>query len=166
MIKKHILFLLSIFFINLHVNGQSHSGPIKFIEDAPKATVMVVGVFHFDNPGLDDYKPEYQMDILSDERQAEIRELVNKLEDFRPTKIGLEFKYTAQARIDSLYNLTGMAILNCRPMKSTSLGSGWQIDRDYSVCMALTHRERTTHPFQILQRKNTRIKQPAIRSSD
>ena len=104
MIKKHILFLLSVFFINFHANGQSHTGPIKFIVDSPKATVLVVGVFHFDNPGLDDYKPEYQMDILSNERQAEIRELVSKLEDFRPTKIGLEFKNTAQIRMDSLYN--------------------------------------------------------------
>ena len=101
---KLLLILAPLLLLNVAANGQILSEPVNRLKNSPKAKVLVLGVFHFDNPGLEDYKPEYQLDIHSDERQAEIRELVNKLENFRPTKIGLEFKNTAQIRMDSLYN--------------------------------------------------------------
>lgn len=73
--------------------------------DHPKTKVLLLGVFHFENPGLDDYKPQYKVDIKSQKRQRQIKQIVKKMEAFRPTKIGLEFKYTVQAKMDSLYQL-------------------------------------------------------------
>jgi hypothetical protein len=103
---KHLA-ILSVFILYLTGSAiaQELYNPLNRIVDAPKAKVMVLGVFHFDDAGLDDYKPAHQVDIHSEKRQAEILDLVNKLKDFRPTKIGLEFKNTAQARMDSLFNL-------------------------------------------------------------
>jgi len=55
----------------------------------PKPRVLVLGVFHMDNPNLD-YVKSTADDMLSPRRQAEIRELVDRLKTFQPTKIALE----------------------------------------------------------------------------
>jgi hypothetical protein len=63
---------------------------------------MLLGVYHFDNPGLDKYNLEID-DYFSDKRQNEIAEVVALLSDFSPTKIMIEQKPSSQKRIDSLY---------------------------------------------------------------
>jgi len=54
--------------------------------------VLLVGTFHFGYPGLDTHKTkdEYKLDILSDQRQEELRELLDYIKKFKPTKIMLE----------------------------------------------------------------------------
>lgn len=54
-----------------------------------KAQVMILGVYHFDNPNLDYVKSNVD-DHLSAKRQAEIAEVVERLARFKPTKIALE----------------------------------------------------------------------------
>lgn len=63
--------------------------PNYFVGDH-KAQAAVLGVFHFSNPGLDTYKQEFPVDMLSEERQAELDSLLAKLEAYEPTKILLE----------------------------------------------------------------------------
>ncbi len=53
------------------------------------AQVMVLGSYHFANPGLDVAKFEVA-DVLSEEKQAEIQEIVDALALFEPTKIAIE----------------------------------------------------------------------------
>lgn len=55
-----------------------------------QAKVMILGIYHFDNPGLDEYKEKYEVDILSNSRQQELNKLLQKLENYKPTKILLE----------------------------------------------------------------------------
>ena len=55
----------------------------------PRPKVAVLGTFHMDNPNLDYVKTSGD-DMLSEKRQAEIREVVGRLKAFRPTKIALE----------------------------------------------------------------------------
>ena len=54
--------------------------------------VLLVGTFHFGYPGLDTHKTkdEYKLDILSDGRQEELRELLDYIKKFKPTKIMIE----------------------------------------------------------------------------
>ncbi len=56
-----------------------------------KISVLLFGTFHFAQTGADD-------DMLSEKRQKEITELVNKLYKFKPDKIFIErnpeFEYT------------------------------------------------------------------------
>ncbi len=54
-----------------------------------KPQVMVLGTFHFQNAGLD-YIKSSAPDILASERQKELRELLDKIKAFKPTKIALE----------------------------------------------------------------------------
>lgn len=70
-----------------------------------KTKVLLVGIFHFDDKGLDDYKSQHKIDIHSKERQLELEEIVQNLQKFKPTKIGLEFGVDRQNVMDSLYNL-------------------------------------------------------------
>ncbi|TGV04367.1 DUF5694 domain-containing protein [Flavivirga rizhaonensis] len=64
--------------------------------------VVILGVYHFNNPGLDDYKQKYRVDILSDERQQELNELLEKLEKYKPTKILIE---ASRVKWDSIFNI-------------------------------------------------------------
>ncbi len=82
----------------------SASIPDFFRESAPRAELMLLGVFHFADAGLDSYKPRFSVDIMSAQRQAEIEDLVDRLAQFRPTKVAVEQNRTRQPRIDSLYN--------------------------------------------------------------
>ena len=54
-----------------------------------KAQVMILGVYHFDNPNLD-YVKSNTDDHLSPKRQAEIAKVVELLAKFNPTRIALE----------------------------------------------------------------------------
>src|SRR5947199_8838811 len=58
----------------------------------PKPKVMILGTFHFDNPNRDYVKMERDS-ILSERRQKEVRELIDHLKSFKPTKIAVEIPY-------------------------------------------------------------------------
>jgi hypothetical protein len=74
-----------------------------FFEGVPQAAVMMLGTFHFQDAGLDSYRPEHHVDVQSAERQREVEELTRLLAEFRPTKIAVEQGPSVQARLDSLY---------------------------------------------------------------
>jgi Family of unknown function (DUF5694) len=54
-----------------------------------KAQVMVLGVYHFNNPNADVVKSNFS-DHLSEKKQREIAELLELLARFKPTKIVVE----------------------------------------------------------------------------
>jgi Family of unknown function (DUF5694) len=55
-----------------------------------KARVMILGTYHFHNPGAD--RAQFTVaDPLSEPKQREIAEVVGQLERFRPTKIAIEW---------------------------------------------------------------------------
>jgi hypothetical protein len=74
-----------------------------------KTKVMVLGVFHFNNPGLDSYKPKYAFDIFDEKRQEELEILLNKIAAYQPTKILLEWD---RIKMDSIANERFQKFLN------------------------------------------------------
>jgi len=68
----------------------------------PPAKVVLLGLFHFDNPGLDavKYTP---IDVLQPEPQAYLIELAKRLAAFAPTKVILEYPESSDAVINSRY---------------------------------------------------------------
>jgi len=62
--------------------------------------VLLLGTFHFDNPGLDVAKFK-DADILSPQRQKEVMEVVEALKAFKPDKIFIEATPDRQSSIDS-----------------------------------------------------------------
>ncbi len=69
--------------------------------EAPRAKVLLLGTFHFRDPGLNQYKPKHEFPVFSPEGQRHIREVADLLAAYRPTKIAVEAGN--QARLDSLY---------------------------------------------------------------
>lgn len=59
-----------------------------------RAEVLVLGVYHMDNPGRDVFNMAAD-DVLAPKRQAEIAEVVAVLERFRPTKIAVEADFSS-----------------------------------------------------------------------
>lgn len=69
---------------------------------AEPAQVLVLGTYHFANPGLDVVKTEVA-DVLSPEKQAEIAAVVEAIARFRPTRIAVERLPESAHALDSLY---------------------------------------------------------------
>ncbi|MEQ8359575.1 MAG: DUF5694 domain-containing protein [Cytophagales bacterium] len=65
---------------------------------------MILGVYHFNNPGNDTYNLEVD-NYFTEKRQSEIQEVVDLLTNYKPTKIFVESLPEQQAKLDSLFNL-------------------------------------------------------------
>ncbi|HUO83879.1 MAG TPA: DUF5694 domain-containing protein [Thermoanaerobaculia bacterium] len=65
--------------------------------------ILVLGTFHFADAGLDSYEPEHEVDIFSATRQKELGVILDCLERFRPTKIGLERKWSENHELNEEY---------------------------------------------------------------
>jgi len=76
------------------------AGPV----DAPRPKVMLLGTFHFANPGADAHKPKYTFDVFSPEGQSQLKELLDRLEHFKPTKILVERGSDHQDQVDQWYD--------------------------------------------------------------
>ncbi len=72
---------------------------IAAAQEPNKARVMILGVYHFQNPNADVIKTDYP-DHLSEKKQSEIAEVLGLLSEFKPTKIIVE----ATPENDSLQN--------------------------------------------------------------
>ena len=73
------------------INDNKPLQPSSFYTDQ-KAEVLVVGTFHFNYPGQDAHvtSDKDKIDVLSPKRQKEMRELIEYIKQFRPTKIAVE----------------------------------------------------------------------------
>jgi hypothetical protein len=78
------------------------SGTPAHEESTARAEIMLVGVYHFSNPGKDTYNLTVD-DYLAANRQEQIQEVVDLLASYHPTKIFVELLPEAQNKIDSLY---------------------------------------------------------------
>lgn len=69
---------------------------------SPKPSILILGVYHMANPGLDVVKTELD-DHLSDKRQKEIKKLVEHLKPFKPTKIAIESPFGSKTKIEQYH---------------------------------------------------------------
>jgi hypothetical protein len=92
MIKK--LCIIFLFGIVQSVNAQNSKFADDFLisnkDSLPK--VLLVGTFHFEYYNLDIHKidKDKQIDILTDQKQKELKELLDYISIFKPTKICIE----------------------------------------------------------------------------
>ncbi len=69
----------------------------------PKAKLLLLGTFHFNDAGLDSYRPKFDIDILSASRQRELEGILKCLERFAPTKVAVEVKPSEMESINKKY---------------------------------------------------------------
>ncbi|TXN38299.1 hypothetical protein FVB32_08390 [Flagellimonas hymeniacidonis] len=75
--------------------------PSEFFEQKP-VEVMVLGTYHMANPGLDAANIKSD-DVKSLKRQKEIQQVVEKLAQFKPTKIAIERSYSKKDLFNEKY---------------------------------------------------------------
>ncbi len=71
--------------------------------DKKQTEILLIGTFHFDNPGLDIAKNN-SFEVLNTKTQAELDVMAQKIKEFNPTKIFVEWSYDRQNELDTLYN--------------------------------------------------------------
>lgn len=76
---------------------------LKPFTEKKKSKLMILGTFHYQDGGKDGYKPKFPVNIKSEKRQAEVKELLDLLAKFKPTKIAIENMQEYQGFHDSLY---------------------------------------------------------------
>jgi hypothetical protein len=82
-------------------------GALAFAEPALAAEpapieVMVIGTYHFDNPGRDAHNMKAE-DVLTPKRQKDLETLASELARFRPTKIAVEVSVETPGLADTGY---------------------------------------------------------------
>ena len=72
----------------------------KKLDNLPK--ISILGIFHF--AGTTDYSSVEFESLESKKRQEEILEIIEKLKEFKPTKILVEYPVKKSTKLDSTYN--------------------------------------------------------------
>ncbi len=67
-----------------------------------KKQILLLGTFHFENPGLDVAKTN-TFNVMSDKSQKELENITNKIKKFGPDKIFVEWNYEKQDKLDKFY---------------------------------------------------------------
>ena len=77
----------------------------SFYAQTPKkpTEILVIGTYHFNNPGLDVAKYKV-LDIVSEKSQQQLEEISTAIANFKPTKIFTEWELKDQLTLDTLYN--------------------------------------------------------------
>jgi hypothetical protein len=84
-----------------------------FSQEQIRVPIVLLGTFHFQDAGLDSFKPQHSVDVSSPKRQQEIEEIVDRLAAFGPTKIAVERTVEAESSLQAQYDayLAGSAEL-------------------------------------------------------
>ena len=109
---------------------------------------MVLGTYHFDNPGLDQIQMEVA-DIRSEAKQREVAEVVDRLATFRPTVVAVEVPSSRQARLDSLYRAFRSGRHELEESETQQLGFRLAVRLELARVVAVDHRLNLPYgPYQ------------------
>jgi len=122
-----------------------------------KTKVLLLGSFHFDNPGLDVAKFE-NANILSAKRQAEVLEVVEKIKQFRPDKIFIEMPAERQQRLDSNFNKYKAGELKLSSSETHQIAYRVAKELNHAGLYAVDYTE-ADFPFDSLMKSATAAKQ-------
>ncbi|WP_379086361.1 DUF5694 domain-containing protein [Pedobacter sp. UC225_65] len=131
--------LYALLLLPLGVLGQSPIQKVSkiFEDDKIKPTVLLLGIFHFAGEQVDvNTTPnELRIDMLSPERQQQVKHLVDELAKFRPTKIVIEAQPKYQARYDSLYQayLNGKLVASSTFMANETVQIGFRLAKQLAL---------------------------------
>lgn len=116
---------------------------------APTSQVLVLGSYHFANPGQDIVKMQVA-DVLGPEKQAEILEVANALARFRPTKIAVEEDPSSEAELNSLYTAYRAGTRTLGRNETQQLGFRLAARFDHPRLYAINHWDRGMPFYQAL----------------
>jgi Family of unknown function (DUF5694) len=124
--------------------------------------VLLLGTFHFDNPGLDVAKFK-DANILSPQRQQEVQEVTGLLKVFAPDKIFIEAIPAKQPQIDSSFVAYKAGKMELRATEVHQLAFRLAKELNLSTLYGVDYRE-AEFPFDSLMKSATEAKQTDITS--
>lgn len=130
---------------------------LSAIGQEAKTKVLLLGCFHFDNPGLDVAKFE-NVNILSEKRQQEVLEVVEILKQFKPDKVFVEVPAELQGRLDSNINKYKSGQFILKGTETHQLGYRLAKELNLSTLYAVDYRD-AQFPFDSLVKSATEAKQ-------
>jgi len=101
---KNIIFVFLLVFVFLGCKKEQDKAQTKSNENSNIKEALLIGTFHYNNPGADVAKTK-SFDILNKDSQTELKEISTKITDYNPAKIFVEWPYDEQKELDSLYQL-------------------------------------------------------------
>ena len=122
-----------------------------------KTKVLLLGCFHFDNPGLDVAKFE-NANILSEKRQQEVAEVLEKLRQFKPDKIFVEAPVKNQGKLDSNFRKYKEGQFTLKASETYQLGYRLGKELNLSTLYAVDYTD-AEFPFDSLVKSATEAKQ-------
>ena len=96
---KYLLLILGIVLLAPQGRAETSEGNAR---PAAWAEVMLIGTYHFANPGMDTFNLEAD-DVLAEQRQREIEALVGRLESWKPDLVMVEWPRTQREAVQGLY---------------------------------------------------------------
>lgn len=78
---------------------------------AKKKQILVIGTFHFENPGHD-VAQFNSFDVMTPKSQKELENIANKIKAFSPDKIFVEWPYEKQASLDKFYSRNADSLIS------------------------------------------------------
>ena len=85
-----------------------------------KKQILLVGTFHYANPGLDVAKLN-NFNIMSEKSQKELEIMSDKIKKFGPDKIFVEWEFSKQADLDKFYNKNTDSLFKANKSEITQL---------------------------------------------
>ncbi|MFD2099323.1 DUF5694 domain-containing protein [Flagellimonas iocasae] len=92
----------AVFFVLLSCSPKTNQPESQ--ESQNTKQVLLIGTFHYNNPGADVAQTK-SFDILSESAQAELEEISEKIKEYKPDQVLVEWPYNEQQELDSLYQL-------------------------------------------------------------
>lgn len=84
---------------------------INCFAQSKKKQILLIGTFHFENPGLDVAKVN-TFNVMSDKSQKELENITDKIKKFGPDKIFIEWSYKKQNQLDKFYARNSDSLLS------------------------------------------------------
>lgn len=109
------------------------------------ARVMILGTYHFANPGLDVVQVEVP-DILAPEQQEQVRRIVEGLASFRPTRVVVERPVAYAPVLDSLYRAYRDGRHDLGPQEEQQIG--FRLARRFDLPRVHPFDQRGEFPFE------------------
>ena len=128
-----------------------------------KKQILLIGTFHFANPGLDITKIK-TFNIMSDKSQKELEYISNKIKEFGPDKIFVEWKFSDQAKLDQFYNKNTDSLFKTSANEITQLALRTAKKLNHKKLYGIDYRNR--FPYDSLMMAMTKANQTDLIEQD
>ncbi len=99
---KYLTLILITFIIILTSCATTINHNDTSIKKADAKEVLLLGTFHYNNPGADAVKSEV-FDVMTQDGQKQLEQLAEKIVNYNPSKIFVEWNLSEQQELDKLY---------------------------------------------------------------